>query len=105
VWIRPKEQVFINRHSGKQMTRGRYKPHPKSCDSFGWESGDIFILEDHFPRRRREQTTHCLEQRGLPGTVRADDHYRLAPVYMKGHIVDDIIALVSGRETVDLKHI
>jgi hypothetical protein len=49
VWIRSKEQVLLNRHSGKQMTLGRYEPHPKPSDSLGGHPGDVAALEDNLP--------------------------------------------------------
>jgi hypothetical protein len=46
-----------------------------------------------------------LEERRLPGAIGADDHDRLTRVDTESHVVDDIIAQVSGREAVDLKHV
>ena len=68
------------------------------------ERGDVGALEDHAPRRRREQAGDQVEERGLARAVRPDERAELAGVHDQADVAHRPQRAEGAAEPVRLQH-
>ena len=70
----------------------------------GGERGDVVAAEEHAAHGRRQEPRDQVEQRGLAGTVRADDRAQLTGLDREADAVDGLQGAEGASEPVRLEH-
>jgi hypothetical protein len=101
--VPPDQQVLQNRRMLEKLDVLECARDAKLGDAMRREAGQLAVLIQDPPARRRIQEPDQVEDRRLSGAVRPDDREHLATLHLERHIVDRDDAAELDAEVLDLE--